>query len=110
VWTKVAVELLAAAKRAAAGDAEATRSLLRLDGQLTDANAAIFDVAHNFHGCVPGINEVLARQGLLGGNWCLDPAERLSHGQAAEIDGVIADYPHLTDDTFVAEHRDRWLA
>ena len=110
VWTKVAVELLAAAKRAAAGDAEATRSLLRLDGQLTDANAAIFDVAHNFHGCVPGINEVLARQGLLSGNWCLDPAEGLSSGQAAEIDRVIADYPHLTDDAFVAEHRDRWLA
>ncbi|HEX7346779.1 MAG TPA: hypothetical protein VF253_08295, partial [Candidatus Limnocylindrales bacterium] len=79
------------------------------DGQLTDANAAIFDVAGAFHGCIPGINEVLRRQGLLAGRWCLDPHEDLSPGQAAEIDRVSAAYPELTDDGFVAENLDRWL-
>jgi len=82
---------------------------MRLDGPLTDANAALFDVAHSFAGCIAGINEVLARQGLLGGRWCLDPHEDLSPGQAEEISRVIGDYPELTDDAFIAEHRDRWL-
>ncbi len=109
VWTKSAVDWLAAVKRARAGDAAALQQLLRLDTELTDANAAIFDVAHDFHGCVPGINEVLRRQGLLGGAWCLEPGETLSPGQAAEIDRVSAAYPQLSDDAFVAEHRDRWL-
>jgi dihydrodipicolinate synthase/N-acetylneuraminate lyase len=108
-WTRRAVELLALVKRATAGDNNALRELMVFDGQLTDANAALFDVANNFHGCIAGINEILARQGLLAGRWCLDPHEDLSPGQAAEIDRVCAAYPHLTDDTFVAEHRDRWL-
>jgi hypothetical protein len=82
---------------------------MQLDQQLTDANAALFDVAHNFHGCIAGINEVLTRQGLLAGRWCLDEHEDLSPGQDGEISRVIADYPHLTDDQFVAENRDRWL-
>ena len=109
-WTKRAVELLALVKRATGGDNNALRELMVFDGQLTDANAALFDVANNFHGCIAGINEILARQGLLGGRWCLDPHEDLSPGQAAEIDRVCAAYPHLTDDAFVAEHRDRWLS
>jgi dihydrodipicolinate synthase/N-acetylneuraminate lyase len=108
-WTRRAVELLALVKRATAGDNNALRELMVFDGQLTDANAALFDVANNFHGCIAGINEILARQGLLAGRWCLDPHEDLSPGQAAEIDRVCAAYPHLTDDAFVAEHRDRWL-
>ena len=109
VWTKVAAEIVASAHKAVAGDAAALRQLMVLDGQLTDANAALFDVAHNFHGCIAGINEVLARQGLLAGRWCLDPHEDLSPGQADEITRVSRDYPQLTDDTFISEHLDRWL-
>ncbi|MFI6322326.1 dihydrodipicolinate synthase family protein [Nonomuraea sp. NPDC050556] len=109
VWTRRAVELLAEASAARGGDAAATRSLLRLDGQLTDANAAIFDAANGFHGCIPGIHEILRRQGLLAGRWCLDPAEDLSPGQLAEIDRVQAAYPWLNDDDFVAEGLERWL-
>ena len=84
-------------------------SLLRLGVETTDANAAIFDAANNFHGCIPGIHEVLRRQGLLRGRWCLDPAEELSPGQMAEIDRVWSAYPHLRDDEFVAERLDGWL-
>lgn len=109
VWTKVAVDLLADAKSANRGDGDALARVMHADGQLTDANAALFDVANNFHGCIAGINEILARQGLLGGRWCLDPHEDLSAGQADEIDRVCHAYPHLTDDAFVAEHRDTWL-
>eukprot|EP01035_Chromulina_nebulosa_P011525 gene11525-biopygen9680 len=82
---------------------------MAFDAQLTDANAALFDVANGFVGCIAGINEVLARQGLLAGRWCLDPNEDLSAGQAEEITRVARDYPHLTDDAFVAEHLDRWM-
>lgn len=109
VWTRVAVEIVAMAKRVTTGDTTALRRLLVLDAQLTDANAALFDVAHNFHGCIAGINEVLARQGLLAGRWCLDPGEDLSPGQADEIGRVAHSYPQLTDDAFVAEHRDGWM-
>jgi dihydrodipicolinate synthase/N-acetylneuraminate lyase len=100
VWTKRAVEMLAAA-----GGTEA----LTVGAHLTDANAAIFDVANDFHGCIAGIHEVLRRQGLLAGRWCLDPAEDLSPGQAEEIERVVRSYPHLTDDQYVVEHRDEWL-
>ena len=110
VWTRGAAELLPQCAAARAGDDGALRRLLTLDGQLTDANAAIFDVANNFHGCVPGIHEILRRQGLLAGTWCLDEHEGLSPRQAEEIDRVVTAYPHLTDDAFVAENRDRWLA
>ena len=73
------------------------------------SNRALFDPAHGFAGCIPGIHEVLRRQGLLAGRWCLDPHEQLSPGQAAEIDRVSAAYPELNDDSFVAEHLDEWL-
>ena len=108
VWTERAVELLARIHAAAASGAIPSE-MLALDAQLTDANAAVFDVAHDFRGCIAGCHEVLRRQGLLEGTWCLDPGECLSPGQAAELDRVTADYPHLTDDDFVARHRDRWL-
>ncbi len=110
VWTRRAVDLSAQAKRARDGDDAALRHLLTLDAQLTDANAAIFDVAHDFRGSIPGIHEVLRRQGLLTGRWCLDPQEQLSPGQVDEIDRVGAAYPWLTDDDFVAEHLASWLA
>ena len=77
---------------------------------MTDTNAAFFDVANAFAGCIPGIHEVLRRQGLLVSNRCLNPHECLSPGQSAEIDRVYAAYPHLNDDTFVAEHLDDWLS
>ena len=75
----------------------------------TEANAAIGDEHNGYAGCLPGIHEVLRRQGLLAGTWCLREAEVLSPGQREAIDRVLAAYPHLTDDAFVAEHRDRWL-
>ncbi len=108
VWVKRAVELLARTQ-AAAEHGVVTADLMQLDSQVTDCNAAIFDVANDFHGCIAGCHEVLRRQGLLEGIWCLDPNEWLSPGQAGEIDRVCADYPHLIDDDFVAENLSRWL-
>ena len=77
---------------------------------VTDMNAALFDSAHAFAGCIPGILEVLRRQGLVPTNLCLNPHESLSPGQAEELTRVAAAYPQLTDDAFVAEHRSRWLS
>lgn len=109
VWTRRAVEILERIHAAvAAGQIDDDQ--LALDSQVTDCNSAFFDVAHNFHGCIAGCHEVLRRQGLLEGIWCLDAAEGLSPGQAAEITRVHAAYPHLNDDAFVAAHRERWLA
>lgn len=110
VWTSKAVELLALARNARGGDDAALRTLLTLDRPLTDANAAIFDARNGFAGSVPGIHEVLRRQGLLEGTWCLDDKEVLGPGQAAEIDRIWRAYPWLRDDDFIAEHRDRWLS
>lgn len=102
VWTHTAVRMLCEIQaQRAAGTLDAA-AWLRIGAQLTDANAAIFDAAHGFRGCIPGIHEVLRRQGLLAGTWCLDPALELSPGQAAEIERVYRRYPHLTDDRFVA--------
>ncbi len=109
VWTRRAVALHAQCRRAVRSGKSLPAALLALAAHLTDANAAIFDAAHRYAGCLPGIHEVLRRQGLLVGTWCLREAESLSPGQLAEIDRVRAAYPHLADDAFVAEHRDRWL-
>ncbi|HXD42954.1 MAG TPA: dihydrodipicolinate synthase family protein [Ramlibacter sp.] len=109
VWTQRAVELLERIHAAVASGA-VPPELLALDSQVTDCNSALFDVAHDFHGCIAGCHEVLRRQGLLEGIWCLDRGEGLSPGQAIELDRVRADYPHLIDDDFVAQHRERWLA
>ena len=109
VWTQRAVELLARI-HAAVASGIVTPDLLALDAQVTDCNAALFDVAHDFHGCIAGCHEVLRRQGLLEGIWCLDPDEGLSPGQAGELSRVARDYPHLVDDAFVTQHRERWLA
>jgi dihydrodipicolinate synthase/N-acetylneuraminate lyase len=109
VWTKRAVDLLQRAQLGRAGGA-LDPELLREGAALTDANGAIFDAANRFAGCIAGIHEVLRRQGLLAGTWCLDPRETLSPGQAAEIDRVCRDYPFLADDAFVAERLDGWLA
>jgi len=115
VWTKRAVEMLGRCHAVAGGAASGADTgeplrLLALGAELTDANAALFDPAHQFAGCIAGIHEVLRRQGLLAGRWCLDPGEDLSPGQMEEIDRVLARYPQLTDDDFVNEHRHRWLS
>jgi dihydrodipicolinate synthase/N-acetylneuraminate lyase len=104
VWTRRAVELLERCR-----NADATPELLRLGVEVTDSNAALFDAANGFRGCIAGLHEVLRRQGLLDGVWCLDEHETLSPGQATEIDRVCRAYPHLHDDDFVAAHRDDWL-
>ena len=107
-WTRRAVELLDRIH----GAIDAGRiddDLLALDSKITDCNRAVFDVANEFRGCIPGCNEVLRRQGLLDGIWCLDPNETLSPGQADEIDRVHAAYPALNDDAFVADNLERWL-
>ena len=77
--------------------------------EVTDCNAAFFDVANGFAGCIPGIHEVLVRQGLMATTRCLNPDEVLSPGQSEEIDRVYKAYPHLNDDAFVKEHLDEWL-
>jgi Dihydrodipicolinate synthetase family len=107
VWTKTAVCHLERIKRRNQSD---LGGLLTLASQLTDANSAIFDPANSFRGCIPGIHEILRRQGLLEGRWCLDRHEDLSPGQSQEIDRVCNTYPQLQDNAFVQEHLDEWLA
>jgi hypothetical protein len=109
VWTSRAVELLAECQAAARSDTVPSE-LLRTAVRVTDANAAFFDASHHFAGCIAGLHEVLRRQGLLAGTWCLDPDEGMSPGQAEEIDRVYRSYPELNDDAFVAAHRDAWLS
>lgn len=109
IWVKAVVALLDRV-HAAVANGGVTHDLMALEAQITDCNAAVFDVANGFGGCIAGIHEVLRRQGLLEGIWCLDPNESLSKGQAAEIDRVCSAYPWLTDDDFVRANLDRWLA
>ncbi len=109
VWTSKAVELLDECHRQALTGTAIPLDLVRRGIELTDANAAIFDAAHNFSGCIAGIHEVLRRQGLLEGVWTLDPKAGLSAGQLGEIERIYAAYPHLHDDRFVEAHRDEWL-
>ena len=110
VWTARAVELQRELHRVVrSGEPIDPKWFLR-NAEVTDMNAALFDVAHHFHGCIAGINEILRRQGLMGGRWCLDPAEDLSPVQAEDLDRVTAAYPHLVDDQFVQENVDRWLS
>jgi dihydrodipicolinate synthase/N-acetylneuraminate lyase len=108
IWTRRAVEMLEEIKRLSS-DGATLGPWLRRSAAITDMNAAVFDPQHDFAGCIPGIHEVLRRQGLLRGTWCLDPAESLSNGQVEEIDRVIRSYPELTDDEFVAAHREEWM-
>lgn len=109
VWTKSAVALLDRI-HAAIDSGRVDAELLALDSRVTDCNSAFFDVAHDFAGCIPGCHEVLRRQGLMAGTWCLDPAEVLSPGQADEIDRVCREHADLSDDAFVAANLSKWLA
>ncbi|HJT30734.1 MAG TPA: dihydrodipicolinate synthase family protein [Pirellulales bacterium] len=108
VGTRAAVELLGNCHRAAASDTVSSE-LLADNVAMTDINAALFDAAHDFAGCIPGVHEVLRRQGLLSGVWCLDPRQTLSPGQAEEIDRVMRAYPAWFDGDFVRENLARWL-
>jgi hypothetical protein len=109
VWTHKAVELLEEVKRVRDDD-QLSKEWLTRNVEVTDTNAAFFDPAHQFAGCIPGIHEVLRRQGLMKGTWCLNPHEVLSPGQAEEIDRMYRDYPHLHDDEFVRAHLQEWLS
>ncbi|MCM3271290.1 dihydrodipicolinate synthase family protein [Paenibacillus elgii] len=109
VWTRKAVELLEEIKRVRQSGTIGSEWLTR-NVAVTDVNAAFFDPAHGFAGCIPGIHEVLRRQGLMKGVWCLNPHETLSPGQAEEIDRVYRDYPEWNDDAFVREHLASWMA
>jgi dihydrodipicolinate synthase/N-acetylneuraminate lyase len=108
VWTHAAVKLFREAQLAAKQPAVSTSWLERAVA-VTDMNAALFDAANKFHGCIPGILEVLRRQGLVESVHCLNPQEVLSPGQAEELTRVCQAYPDLIDDAFIAENRDRWL-
>jgi dihydrodipicolinate synthase/N-acetylneuraminate lyase len=113
-WTRSAVKLLekchwANTSSSAGASGNIPYEMMLLNRQVTDMNAAVFDPAHSFHGCIPGMHEVLRRQGLLEGTWCLNPKEVLSPGQAEELTRVSQAYPHLVDDEFVKENLDAWL-
>lgn len=110
VWTTKAVALLEKIKECRDNDLSAMPELLELGVQITDSNAVIFDPKHQFKGCIPGIHEVLRRQGLLQGTWCLNPNEVLSPGQSEEIDRVYEAYPWLNDDAFVKENLQSFLS
>ena len=105
VWTRAAVDLHVRCR-----GADVTPDLLALDAQVTEMNAAVFDVANGFHGVIAGCHEILRRQGLLDGIWCLDPAEGLSPGQSELLTAVAQRYPHLTDDAFVRANLNTWLS
>lgn len=110
VWTRSAAKLLRECHETGSDEKDAVPArLLAKNVEVTDANAVFFDAANQFRGCIPGLHEVLRRQGFLEGVWCLDPEEVLSPGQAEEIDRVYAAYPHLNDDAFVREGLDAWL-
>ncbi len=108
MWTKSVVDMYNELKKYSEMD-QIPRSLLQLNIEVTDCNAAFFDAAYDFAGCIPGVHEVLRRQGLMEGTWCLNPDEVLSPGQAEEIDRVYRMYPHLNDDAFVKENLAKWL-
>ncbi|NLU92541.1 dihydrodipicolinate synthase family protein [Chitinophaga sp. Ak27] len=103
VWTQKVAGLFGQIKNCIIEDYKDAGVLLKEGTAVTDMNAAIFDPSHAFRGSIAGIHEVLRRQGLLEGTWCLEDHEVLSPGQAAEIDRVTAAYPHLTDDSFIKE-------
>lgn len=109
VWTRGAVEIFQRCRAAAVEGGAIGSDLLALDSRVTDCNSAFFDVANGFHGCIAGCHEVLRRQGLLEGVWCLDPCEGLSPGQKEEINRVYAAHGDLADDAFVAANLERWL-
>jgi hypothetical protein len=110
VWTRTAVEHFQRIRSFRENRSPIPPQMLTLNVAVTDANAAFFDAKNQFKGCIAGIHEVLRRQGLMEGIWCLDPEEQLSPGQLEAIDRVYADYPDLNDDTYVQRHLGKWLS
>ena len=110
VWTSCAVKLHRKLREVVQSGEPIDPQWFLRNAEITDMNAALFDVKHGFRGCIAGINEVLRRQGLLAGRWCLEPAEDLSRGQAEDLDRVTTTYPHLVDDQFVQANLDRWMS
>ncbi|MEX1136746.1 MAG: hypothetical protein WEB89_07575 [Balneolales bacterium] len=106
VWTTKAVEMLKEIKESGK---EVPDEYLILANEVTDSNAVLFDAANGFKGCIPGIHEVLRRQGLLKGTWCLNPDEKLSPGQNEEINRIYKSYPHLSDDQFIKDNMSKFL-
>ena len=109
VWTKRAVALLDECHQLVRTGTPVSPELLSRSAQITDANAAFFDPSHHFAGCIPGLHEILRRQGIFEGIWCLNPDEKLSPGQMEEIDRVYHNHPQLNDDDFVRERLHTWL-
>jgi len=109
-WTRKAVELLEEIQKFIDSGKDIPQRYFTLASQITEANAAVFDPAHHFDGVIPGIHEILRKQGLLEGRYCLDPDKDLSPGQKEEIDRIYSAYPHLNDDAFVKEHLNMWLS
>ena len=109
VWTKTAVELFERLKQYR-GTNSIPADIIKLANEITDTNAAFFDTANGFAGCIAGLHEVLRRQGLFCGTWCLNPDEKMSPRQSKEIDRVYKAYPHLSDDDFVKKNLEHWLA
>ena len=110
VWTSKAVDLLRRSHEVVASGEPIPVDMTAENVSVTDANAVLFDAANEFAGCIPGLHEVLRRQGLFEGSWCLNPKEVLSLGQSDQIDRIYRSYPGMTDDDFVARHLDEWLA
>ncbi|MEQ8878909.1 MAG: dihydrodipicolinate synthase family protein [Cyclobacteriaceae bacterium] len=110
VWTQKAVTLLEEVKKIKSTGSKLDKELLTRNINITDSNSAFFDTKNAFRGCIAGIHEVLKRQGLLEGIWCLNPEETLSPGQAEEIDRVYRDYPELHDDDFIKAHMETWIS
>lgn len=108
-WTATSVRLFLTVKRYASSGECIPPELLTIAAQVTDVNAAVFDAANGFKGCIPGIHEMLRRSGLIDEVVLLDPEERLSPGQLEEIDRVCRDYPHFNDGNFVAAHLSDWI-
>ena len=110
VWTKAAVDTLSKIKQARIAENFDPSDFTELASQVTEMNHYLFDFDNSFHGCIPGVHEILRRQGLLEGTWCLNPNEVLSSGQSEALTIVSKGYPHLTDDAFVAENFERWMS
>ena len=108
VWTSAAAHLVKRIHQIKKDNQPVPGDLLTEGLQITDANAALFDARNNFKGCIAGIHEVLRRQRILQGTWCLDPEETMSPGQEEEIDRVYREYPELNDDEFVERNIDNW--
>jgi len=101
VWTQKAVTLLKEIKECIAENYKGVEKLLAKGITVTDINAVIFDAQHSFKGCIPGIHEILRRQGILENLVCLNPEEKLSMGQTEEIDRIYTSYKAYSDDDFV---------